>query len=251
MTTNPESVNKIAGFIRLLTHHRGEAAGSYDEVAGGYDFFVSFWDHYVAAAAMKEYERLLAERVPAGGVVLDAGAGTGERTLAILRAADPGRVVALDASAGMLDVAKSKIDDTRVEFQLGDVARLPFPDDTFDVVSSSWTIEILDDPKAAVTEFLRVLKPGGTVLYSFCSLPQGSVGRVARWIADHVLPGSNPLSHLLDDEQAPFHDCSMSSLQRFSGGLTTVATLGKCCSVAAPGLPCTLRVSSDANLSAP
>lgn len=240
-----DAVTKIAGFIRLLTHHRGETPGSYDEVAAGYDVFASFWDRHVAGAAMVEYERLLSERIPPRGLVLDAGAGTGERTQAILNVADPARIVALDASAQMLEVAASKIEDVRVEFQHGNVTRLPFPSDTFDVVSSTWVIEILDEPAVAVSEFLRVLKPGGTVIYSFCSLPDGPVGTVARWIADNVTPRANPLSHLLPSDQQPFHDCEMSSLRRFSGGLTTVVTLGKCCSVTRPTLPCSLKISAD------
>lgn len=54
---------------------------------------------------------------------------------------------------------------------VGSVDALPFPDGTFDIVMSAWVIETVDSPSAAVTEMLRVLRPGGLVAYSFCSRP--------------------------------------------------------------------------------
>ncbi len=46
-----------------------------------------------------------------------------------------GKVIALDASEAMLDVARSKIEDPRVSFVQGDVRHLPFADDTFDLAA--------------------------------------------------------------------------------------------------------------------
>lgn len=250
-------IDQVAGFVRLLRSHRGEPADSYDRVAQGYDLFAPTWDRVVHRRAMGRYEALLAKRIPAGGAVLDAGAGTGERTLAILRQSEPGSVVALDASSKMLEVARTKIKDPRVEFLVGDVTRLPFQDSAFDVVSCTWVLSILDEPHRAVTEFLRVLKPGGTVMYAFCSLPQGPIGSIAAWIVRQLAPESSPVSHLLPPKAQPFHDCAFSSLERFSGGLATVVALGKCCSVTEPALPCALEVDlagdgdTVAGLSAP
>jgi ubiquinone/menaquinone biosynthesis C-methylase UbiE len=80
--------------------------------------------------------------------VLDVGAGTGELT-AVLREETPGEVVALDADARLLAETTSP----RVR---GDATRLPFADDTFDLVVCQALLVNLPDPVAAVREFARV-----------------------------------------------------------------------------------------------
>jgi SAM-dependent methyltransferase len=80
--------------------------------------------------------------------VLDVGAGTGELTR-VLRDETPGRVVALDADRGLLDhIASPRL--------LGDATRLPFADDTFDLVVCQALLVNLPDPTAAIEEFARV-----------------------------------------------------------------------------------------------
>ncbi len=230
--------NKLQGFVKLLKLHRGEATTAYDEVAPVYDSFVKVWDDHIAAPAMAYYNELIARYVKPGALVLDAGAGTGERTLAILAHSQPGKVIALDASSGMLEVARSKIHDSRVEFKQGELMHLPFEDNTFDLVSCSWVVEIMDDPRAAVQELLRVIKPEGIVLYAFCSLPEGMPGDILKHILHKVMSETNPLTHLLAEDERPFHDCEHSSLKQFAGGLTTVATVAKCCTITPEVLPC-------------
>jgi SAM-dependent methyltransferase len=51
-----------------------------------------------------------------------------------------------------------------------DVRHLPLADNTFDLVAGTWVIEFLDNPQAVVQEFMRVVKPGGFVIYAFCGL---------------------------------------------------------------------------------
>jgi len=230
--------NKLKGFVKLLQLHRGEAVTAYDEVAPVYDSFVKVWDEHIAAPAMAYYNQLITRYVKPGALILDAGAGTGERTLAILAHSQPRKVIALDASVAMLEVARSKISDTRVEFKQGDLSHLLFEDNTFDLVSCSWVIEIMDDPRATVQELLRVIKPEGIVLYAFCSLPEGKIGDILKHILDKVVSGTNPLTHLLGQDERPFHQCAHSSLKQFAGGLTTVATVAKCCSITQEALPC-------------
>lgn len=227
----------LRDYLAMLQLHRGESRKAYDGVATAYDGFAWVWDQHIAAGAMAHYNQLLAQHIQPGVVVLDAGAGTGERTQAIVGSGQPQRVVALDASAGMLRVARFKISDPRVQFLHGDVRHLPFADNTFDVVACTWVVEILDDPRAAVQEFVRVIKPDGIVIYAFCSLPDGPIGTVLQHVMEHVGADSDPLSHLLRETERPFHQCAQSSLVQFTGGLTTVATVAKCCPIAAPFLP--------------
>lgn len=98
--------------------------------------------------------------------VLDAGGGTGTTGIkAGNRVGEKGKVVILDLSPGMLEQARKKIDDLKMsdKFQLivGDMYRIPFPDNTFDAVLSTYSTCPLDDPMNAVREMLRVLRKGG------------------------------------------------------------------------------------------
>ena len=234
---NAQAVQHLHDYLGLVQLHRGERITTYDGVATAYDGFAQIWDQHIAVGAMARCNQLLAHHITPGVVVLDAGAGTGERTQAILGFGQPQTVVALDASAGMLRVASSKNSDPRVQFLRGDVRHVPFADNTFDVVVCTWVIEILDDPWAAVQEFVRVIKPDGIVIYAFCSLPEGPIGTVLQHVIARVGAGSGSLSHLLSEAERPFHQCEQSSLVQFAGGLTTVATVAKCCPIIAPFLP--------------
>ncbi|KAB7512561.1 methyltransferase domain-containing protein [Halosegnis rubeus] len=101
--------------------------------------------------------------IETGDRVLDVGCGTGFATEGILQYTDD--VHGLDQSGGQLSKAFAKFGrDGDVRFYRGDAERLPFADDTFDKLWSSGSIEYWPNPVAALEEFRRVTKPGGTVL---------------------------------------------------------------------------------------
>jgi len=95
--------------------------------------------------------------------VLDVGCGTGFATEGLLEHVD--RVHGLDQSEHQLERAIGKFGtDGPVEFCRGDAERLPFDDDSFDVVWSSGSIEYWPNPVVALRECRRVTRPGGQVL---------------------------------------------------------------------------------------
>jgi ubiquinone/menaquinone biosynthesis C-methylase UbiE len=100
-----------------------------------------------------------------GARVLDVGTGPGGVPVAIARAQPLLRVDGLDLSADMIDYARRAAADAglddRVTFTVGDVAHLPYPDDTFDLVVSSMSQHHWADVRGAVREVRRVLRPGG------------------------------------------------------------------------------------------
>ena len=103
-----------------------------------------------------------------GSLVLDAAGGTGK--WAILMAKEGCHVVLLDASEGMLDVARRKIRRENLEdsvtIRKGDIANLEFPDDMFDLVLCERTLFLLSDPSTVVRELTRVLKNGSPLIAS-------------------------------------------------------------------------------------
>ena len=116
--------------------------------------------------------------------VLDAGCGTGNFEHFISGKNPPAiEIDALDASAGMLSIARRKCSELGyVRFSAGDLnAELPFEDGTFDRIVTINVLYALDDPEGVVRELLRVLKPDGVLVIS-SPLPCYSVSPM---IADH------------------------------------------------------------------
>lgn len=101
----------------------------------------------------------------AGEAVLDVGCGTG--TLALAMAAHAGRirVIGIDAAREMIELARRKAAKagSKIDFQVGLIEDIPFPDGTFDLVTSSLVLHHLPAylKRAGIAEVRRVLKPGG------------------------------------------------------------------------------------------
>lgn len=99
-----------------------------------------------------------------GAVVLDVACGSGYGTQMLSNVAK--KVVGLDVDATSVDYCKSHIHKDNCEFLLWDWVRIPFDDNTFDVVVSFETIEHIVDYHGFMKEVKRVLKPGGTLILS-------------------------------------------------------------------------------------
>jgi SAM-dependent methyltransferase len=105
----------------------------------------------------------------AGDRVLDVGAGFGRHVYECARRG--AHVVALDYAADEVvqtrDTLAAMVEtgeitaDRLIGVLRGDGRRLPFPDDTFDVVITSEVLEHIQDDVTAIAEMVRVLKPGG------------------------------------------------------------------------------------------
>ena len=99
--------------------------------------------------------------------VLDAGTGTGHT--ALLFAPHVAHVTAVDLSDAMLAQCTKLAQDQRidnVDFLVGDVEKLDFADETFDLVVSRYSAHHWPHPQLALAEFRRVLKPDGRFLLS-------------------------------------------------------------------------------------
>jgi len=106
--------------------------------------------------------------------VLDVGCGTGFGTEGLLEYTE--NVYALDQSRGQLEKAWAKLGKhDPVRFTFGDAERLPFASDSFDAVWSSGSIEYWPNPVAALREFRRVTRPGGSVLVVGPNYPRSTV----------------------------------------------------------------------------
>ena len=114
--------------------------------------------------------------VPAKGQVLDISCGTGWPTIEILRRMSEGsRLIAIDASSAMLDVARRKVADLGPLGKKGvffrtesAVPKLSFADDVYDLVVCNLGLDEMPSLEVALRDFARVAKRGGEVR---CTLP--------------------------------------------------------------------------------
>jgi ubiquinone/menaquinone biosynthesis C-methylase UbiE len=144
-------------------HHENNRA-FYDRIAGAYDLMADASEKPARQAGLKALE------LRPGQNVLEIGFGTGNEIIDLADLVGPsGLVAGIDISAGMLDVTRKKLVvhavKTPLDLRLGDARQLPWPDDTFDAVYTSFTLELFPaaDIAAVLAEAKRVLKPGGKV----------------------------------------------------------------------------------------
>jgi ubiquinone/menaquinone biosynthesis C-methylase UbiE len=155
-----------------------------------------FYDFAARRLLRGVYRRLaedIARVVPQGGAVLDIGTGPGVLLAELARRRPDLRLTGVDLSPDMVAAAERNVSGfgDRVSARVADVGELPFPDGSFDMVVSSFSLHHWDDLDAAVPELARVLRPGGRLhLYDFRFAPFDELAAVAR--ARTVLAGRAP-----------------------------------------------------------
>ena len=125
--------------------------------------------------------------VRAGERLLDVACGTG--VVAVTAARAGARVTALDLTPELLARARenAQIAGVDIDFHEGDVEELPFGDAAFDVVLSQYGHMFAPRPDVAISEMLRVLKPGGTIAFSTWP-PELFIGRTFLLVARYAPP---------------------------------------------------------------
>jgi SAM-dependent methyltransferase len=104
-----------------------------------------------------------AARIRHGEAVLDVGCGAGATTLAATRAARGGRVVGIDISRPLLDVARARVPGAH--FVVGDAQTYRFEPGAFDVAISRNGLMLFDDPAIAFGNLASALRPGGRLAF--------------------------------------------------------------------------------------
>lgn len=98
--------------------------------------------------------------------ILDVGCGPGTITADLSALVPEGKVVGLEYASAVLQQARTTSEQRglqNVQFSVGDVHALDYPDDTFDIVHAHQVLQHVHDPVQALREMRRVTKPGGIV----------------------------------------------------------------------------------------
>jgi demethylmenaquinone methyltransferase/2-methoxy-6-polyprenyl-1,4-benzoquinol methylase len=149
----------------------------FSDISPHYDFMNGLMTGGRHHAWRRAAAREAAKDLEAGGVALDACAGTGDLALAVAREAAGCRVIGTDFSANMLGLAKGKAAGA-ASFARADTLRLPFRDRTFRAVTIGWGARNLENLADGLRELARVLAPGGRLHLLESVPPRSLVGRI-------------------------------------------------------------------------
>lgn len=113
--------------------------------------------------------------VQPGDLILDAGAGTGDITREIIRQFPTTKVVAVDLTSEMLQLAKARSNSSQATWVIADALALPFKQGVFDGVISGFLFRNLPDITTGIQEQVRVLKPEKKLVSVDTTPPQNNI----------------------------------------------------------------------------
>jgi SAM-dependent methyltransferase len=124
------------------------------------------WIDYVLRPAVEGLERLIADRRAAFPTILDVGCGEGRAFPLLEHHFRPETLFGVDIDPHLVERARSagRHSTCRTEVAKGDVGKLEFADASLDMVFCHQTLHHVCDQSRALSEFHRVLKPGGVLL---------------------------------------------------------------------------------------
>ncbi|WP_337267477.1 class I SAM-dependent methyltransferase [Oryzifoliimicrobium ureilyticus] len=177
--------------------------------------------------------------------VLEIAAGTGVLTRALAaRLAPQVKIIATDLNQPMLDKAAQLQGETRnVTFQQADALHLPFDDESFDAVVCQFGVMFFPDKLKAYREALRVLKPGGSYIFTvWDEIARNDFVAVVMATLEREFPGDPPRfmartphgyhdrrAMLVSVTQAGFNETSVETLHRTSHAKSALeAAIGYC-----------------------
>jgi demethylmenaquinone methyltransferase / 2-methoxy-6-polyprenyl-1,4-benzoquinol methylase len=144
----------------------------FDEISPKYDFLNHFLSFGVDFTWRKKLVTLLSARNPRR--ILDAATGTGDVAIELAKL-DPEKIVGIDISDKMLDIARRKVTlkglQNIISFKQADAGRIPFSDGSFDAVTVAFGVRNYEDLRKGLTEMKRVLSPGGIMMILEFSKP--------------------------------------------------------------------------------
>ena len=154
----PECASDQAAMRRVLKKRQDKMRAFFDSVAGRHG------KNYVPGKSWKSLAEALLRLMPPM-VIADLGAGEGE--FALLLAARAKRVIAVDSSAGMIDVGREQAHRhgiKNIDYRLGDIEEIPIGDGEVDLVFFSQSLHHALHPERALDDARRILAPGGRIV---------------------------------------------------------------------------------------
>ncbi|EQA36077.1 ubiquinone/menaquinone biosynthesis methyltransferase [Leptospira inadai serovar Lyme str. 10] len=173
---------------------------NFDTISARYDRFNDWNSFFLHRLWKNRLVKEIEERAGQKILALDLCCGTGDISVRLERSPQVDKVLCVDFSEGMLDIARHRLADPirkgRVQVQVGDATNLSsIQSSSLDAVSVGFGLRNVDNLDKAISEIYRVLKPGGI----FANLDVGKVQYpLVRWLANFYFFRIVPiLGHLL------------------------------------------------------
>jgi len=184
---NPEGVKPY----NAVEGKKQQVKRMFDNIAGKYDML----NHLLSMGIDKIWRRNLISMLATGkpSKILDVATGTGDLAIQASKRIPGASVTGLDISAGMLDIARKKVQkqglEDKIDFVLGDSEDMPFSANTFDAVTVAFGVRNFENLKKGLEEMRRVLKPQGKVYILEFSTPHNRLaGTVYNFYFRYLLP---------------------------------------------------------------
>ncbi len=171
-------------------------------------------------------ERLLAA-VPAGGRVLDVGAGTGTLAIALAAARPDAEVIGIDGDPEVLALARAKPGAEAVRFEQGGAGALELPDGSVDAVVMSLVLHHLapDGKRRALAESARVLRPGGQLHVADWGRPATPLLRASFFVLQLIDGFKGTRDHAAGRLPVFLHEAGFEDVRRYERLRTVWGTL--------------------------
>ncbi len=151
-----------------------QVAAMFNNISKTYDFLNHFLSAGIDIIWRKRAIKELLKDNPKQ--ILDVATGTGDFAFEALMILKPDKIIGVDISKGMLDIAQQKIDkrnlNRQFEVKLGDSEKLLFDDNSFDAITVAFGVRNFENLEKGLTDMLRVLKPGGKAVILEFSQPR-------------------------------------------------------------------------------
>jgi demethylmenaquinone methyltransferase / 2-methoxy-6-polyprenyl-1,4-benzoquinol methylase len=198
-TADPAPEGERAKSIDTATGREAAPELSSERVKEIFSTISKKYERFNAVSSFGAYKIWLADVVRQAPVgpdsdVLDIAGGTGDVTFAIARGKHPKHIQCTDLVNDMLDVARAHYaqgaaDGVPVDFAVVDAQDIPYPDNSYDVVTVAYGLRNMPKREQALSEMFRVLKPGGTLVCLEFSQPQNPAWhKLYEFYLTHMIP---------------------------------------------------------------
>jgi ubiquinone/menaquinone biosynthesis C-methylase UbiE len=154
------------------------------------------YEDYLGAFLFESFAIDLVSKINWGGVerVLELACGSGRLTGHLAQRLPAGvTLTATDISNDMINVAKARVAHERITWQQADMMKLPFANESFDLIVCQFALMLVPDQLKALAEIYRVLKPGGKVIVStWTELPYNKLWAIGDEVVTAAI-GKSPM----------------------------------------------------------
>ena len=173
-----------------------QVADMFNNISKTYDFLNHFLSLGIDIIWRKKAINELKKDHPK--LILDVATGTGDFAFEALSILKPEKIIGVDISRGMLDIAQQKIEKRRLgdkyEVKLGDSEKLPFDSNEFDAVTVAYGVRNFENLELGLADIQRVLKPGGkAVVLEFSKPKVFPVKQLYKLYFNYITPGIGKL----------------------------------------------------------